>query len=715
MVPIFLSNSWNMQVWRSIAAHYLSVPHEIVPGLYEKITKYLGPSERLTPGVIGYPTFFVKLCTHTQLQAMPRLYGCSNTTSFLFVFSSLLHWISAQQYLAVDWSKQIYGPDGPWNAVSVQVGGEKNETPIALQQVTVDLYPGSTWVTFIPTNVSCNSYGSVCGKGSSWISDTDANAGEAFFIEFEPEFDDSNSGIEFKSRIAPQAITLGGQTVYRADLVNMGRNHNNKTHVTYPNGVKAFPQLGLLALNGGSNQRAMSQDFMRSPTNLTAGQFSVWVPAGSLYNQSVIPSYSYGLHFGSAALNYPGSLYLGGYDKGRVIGPYTTYSARNPVLMDITIGVEIGDSPLPFHNKTGLLEVDDADQVEVEIAPQAPSLYLPAQTCKGLARVLPIYYDEDTRYYLWNTSDALYAQLVTSPSYLGFVFPPAPGASENVEIKIPFRLLNLTLTSPIVTSPIQYFPCQAPTRDANSGLQYALGRAFLQGAFVGWNSKTNVGWLAQAPGPGVSSVGLGVEGKNIEDSATQIEVYDGTQKNYFAQSWENHWTPLPINNDSAPTDSVVSDTSSAETRGKDLSSQDNRVSLSIGAIAGIATGGGLALALLVTCLILCILRRRRRQKTVKENQADRRNLWPKTPDDISMEPPHRMLTPPPPFAHHESEHHRFAEMSGGHEVQELHSSHPFELGQREIQELPWESLPRPVRREQRDIHELGLPPTPRPH
>jgi hypothetical protein len=649
---------------------------------------------------------------------MSECYGYTNSTFFLLIFFLSLPGTLAQQYLAVDWSEQIYGPDGPWNAVSVQVGGEKNETPIALQQVNVDLYPGSTWATFIPTNVSCNHYGSVCGKGSSWISDTDANAGEEFFIEFEPEFDDSNSGIEFKGRTAPQAITIGGQTVYRADLVNMGRNYNNKTHVTYPNGVKAFPQLGLLALNAGSNQKAMSQDFTRSPTNLTAGQFSVWIPGGSLYNQSVIPSYSYGLHFGSAALNYPGSLYLGGYDKGRVIGPYTTYSARSPILMDITIGVEVGDSPLSFHNKTGLLEVDNADQIEVEIAPQAPSLYLPPQTCKGLAKVLPIYFDQDTQYYLWNMSDPLYAQLITSPSYLGFIFPPAPGASENVEIKVPFQLLNLTLTSPIVSSPVQYFPCQAPTRNANSGLQYALGRAFLQGAFVGWNTRTNVGWLAQAPGPGVSGMGLGVEGKNIEDSATQIEVYDGSLKNYFAQSWENHWTPISASNASSsytPSDDVVSDTSSSNTRDKDLASQKNRGSLSIGAIAGMAAGGGLILALLVSCLVFCILRRRRRQKPVKKVQSDQRNLWPKTPDDISMGPPHRMLTPPPPFAQHESAHSRFAEMSGDHEVQELHSSHRFELGQREVQELPWETLSRPVRREQRDIHELGLPPTPRLH
>ncbi|THW96496.1 hypothetical protein D6D15_00947 [Aureobasidium pullulans] len=633
--------------------------------------------------------------------------------------SVLIQYATAQQHLAIDWSKEIYGPDGPWNAVSVQVGGVENETPIALQQVTVDLYPGSTWTSFIPTNVSCNTYGSVCGKGSSWISDTAANGGEKFFSSYKPGFDDTNSGAEFEGSIAPQAITLGGQTVYQADMVNFGRDSGDKTYVTYPSGVKAFPHLGVLALNAGPNQKAMAQDFPLSTTNSTPKYSSAWIPAGSLYSQSVIPSYSYGLHYGSAALNYSGSLYLGGYDKGRVIGPYTIYSSRNPVLMDITIGVETGDSPLPFHNKTGLLEVGDAKQIEVEIVPHSPSLYLPPQTCEGLAKVLPIYYDRITRYYLWNTSDPLYEQLITSPAYLGFVFPPAPGSSDNVNIKIPFRLLNLTLTSPIVSSPIQYFPCQATTPSADTGFKYALGRAFLQGAFVGWNTKTNLGWLAQAPGPGVAGLGLGIEGKDIEDDATELDVYDGTKKDYFAQSWANHWTPINAKKTSGLANDTTSDASStgnASNVDENKPSGRHGISLSIGAIVGIAAGGAVLAVVIASALVFCILRRRRQRKTVKVVQFDRRSLWPKTPDDIAMEPPRRTRTPPPPFSQYPSDPHRepyhhFAEMPGQREIQELYSSHRFELEQPEVQELH----PQPrFEMGRHSRYELGLPPTPHP-
>ncbi|TIA13178.1 hypothetical protein D6C80_06384 [Aureobasidium pullulans] len=481
--------------------------------------------------------------------------------------SVLIQYATAQQHLAIEWSKEIYGPDGPWYAVSVQVGGVENETPIALQQVTVDLYPGSTWTSFIPTNVSCNTYGSVCGKGSSWISDTAANGGEKFFSSYEPGFDDTNSGAQFEGSIAPQAITLGGQTVYQADMVNFGRDSGDKTYITYPNGVKAFPHLGVLALNAGPNQKAMAQDFPLSTTNSTPKYFSAWIPAGSLYSQSVIPSYSYGLHYGSAALNYSGSLYLGGYDKGRVIGPYTIYSSRNPALMDITIGVETGDSPLPFHNKTGLLEVGDAKQIKIL-------------------------------------------------------------SLEHVRSSI---------------------------------FKYALGRAFLQGAFVGWNTKTNLGWLAQAPGPGVAGLGLGIEGKDIEDDATELDVYDGTKKDYFAQSWANHWTPINAKKTSDLANDTTSDASStgnASNVDENKPSGRHGISLSVGAIVGIAAGGAVLAVVIASALVFCILRRRRQRKTVKVVQFDRRSLWPKTPDDIAMEPPRRTFTPPPPFSQYPSDPHR---------------------------------------------------------
>ncbi|TIA83216.1 hypothetical protein D6C76_02137 [Aureobasidium pullulans] len=619
------------------------------------------------------------------------------TSKLVLLFFSILECTAAQQFLPIDWSETKHGPDGPWNALSVQVGGMKNSTPIKLQQVQVDLYPGSQWSSFIPRNVSCETAGSTCGQGTTWSPsfDSGTEAVTTVSVSFSPYFVYNNTNTNFEGEVVAQAITLGGKTVYQADLVSFGpegSGYGYSSSITYPNGVKTLPSLGLLALNAGPNQKDMDQQFAKSDTNSTYGSASVWIPAGYLYNQSIIPSYSYGLQMGSAALGYPGSLYLGGYDKGRVIGPYTTYGTQNPTLLDIQIGVETGGSPFSFQNKTNLLLVDndDGDSINVEIVPHSPSLYLPVKTCEALTKVLPIYFDQVTKYYLWNTSDPNYNSTVKSPSYLSFIFPPAPGASDNVTIKVPFKLLNLTLTYPIVASPVQYFPCQATVPNVDSGIGYALGRAFLQGAFVGWNTNTNIGWLAQAPGPGDSGTGLGTEGKNIANDATVIDVYDGSKSNYFAQSWAKHWEPIPSAANTAPTSAASAPASTAQQK-----------SISTGAIAGIAIGGAVVVIALTAGLVICAMRRRRQRKTVKEIPLDERSDSPKTVD-IMMESPSRLLTPPPPFTHgphelHQGRFYQVAEMPSNREVQELHA----------------ESRSAPVNLGRRDVHELGLPPTPR--
>ncbi|CAD0095331.1 unnamed protein product [Aureobasidium mustum] len=481
---------------------------------------------------------------------------------------------------------------------------------------------------------------------------------------------------------------MGGQTIYAADLVSVGPDDDGVSNiVTYPNGVMALPQLGLLALNAGPNAKNVYQSF---PATNNSGEFvTVQIPAGNLFSQNIIPSYSYGLHVGAAALNYPGSLYLGGYDKARVIGPYTILGSQLPTLLDIGIGVETGGSPFSFQNKSGLLFLDNEnDNISIDIVPHAPYLYLPPKTCEGLAEILPIYFDQGTKYYLWNTSDPAYKQVVTSPAYLSFTFPPAPPDPNNVIIKIPFALLNLTLSSPIVSAPVQYFPCQA-VPNLNDGYEYALGRAFLQGAFVGWNTNAHIGWLAQAPGPGDSNIGLGEVGQDIANDAVDLDVYNGTTTNLFAQSWAKHWTPLP---------SQATPSSPTSTSAK------NSKTISSGAIAGIAVGAAIAVIALVSGIVLC-MRRRRKREAAKEISLNDRSESPKT-DDVLIELPSRLLTPPPPFTHsphelHQGQFYQVAEMPGSRAGHELHS---------DTRAAPV----RPGRIEQRDAHELGLPPTPSP-
>ena len=159
---------------------------------------------------------------------------------------------------------------------------------------------------------------------------------------------------------------------------------------------------------------------------------------------------------------------FGGFDKGRAIGPPTTWGDAPPQLLDIVMGVETGGSPFSgFSQKSGLLldNTSTHNQLPVFPDPLAPYLHLPRDTCDNLAKYLPVYFDMNSGYYLWNTSDPTYTNITSSAGYLGFVFPPATGDTDDVTIKVPFALLNLTLGQRAsgVSGKIPYFPCRAYT------------------------------------------------------------------------------------------------------------------------------------------------------------------------------------------------------------------------------------------------------------
>ena len=554
---------------------------------------------------------------------------------------------TAQHNLAVNWSSKIYGPDGPWNAITINVGGNQNSTDLESEQVPIDLLVGSYYASYIPSSSACRAYGPQCGNGGVWDPDTKA------IQQPPPNIWDAPSFINITGTVYPGAVTIGTagkqQTVYDVDLASI-----DTFSVKYPNEVTAAPELGFFALNSGMDKetRALSDG---------KGSEDPWIVAGSLYNQSIIPSYSYGLQIGSAALNYSGSLILGGYDKGRIIGPYTSCAGYMTTLLDITMNVETGPSPFSFGNASKLLTnvLGQPSSLSVKPDPMPPGLHLPAQTCSNLAQKLPVYYDSTTNYYLWNTSDPSYEQIINSPAYLGFHFTPAPGDEANVTIKVPFKLLNLTLTSPVVTRPVQYFPC-IPF-DRTPADQWRLGRAFLQAAFLGYNTHTNTMWLAQAPGPGVSNQGLGLEPQDIANSATTLEVY--TNETLFADSWAGHWTATQATEPSNPTSSTSSTSSIPADPTSTGESSERQTGISGGAVGGAVVGVVVGIAIIVA-MIFCLVRQSRK----RANQSTLQLPSVKGVADAEIGPERDLRK-----QQSTSEGYTFLEMPTDHEVRELPS------------------------------------------
>ncbi|PVH80651.1 hypothetical protein DL98DRAFT_627196 [Cadophora sp. DSE1049] len=185
---------------------------------------------------------------------------------------------------------------------------------------------------------------------------------------------------------------------------------------------------------------------------------------------------------------------------------------------------------------------------------------------------------------------------------------------DNLTISVPFKLLNLTLTAPLTTTPTAYFPCKAETQT-----HYQLGRAFLRAAFVGgnWNAdnRSATWWLAQAPGPNLPSqvniVVVGDEDRSISGStADWTSTWKGSWKALASEEGTNV-TATGTGNDPASTSDIDSSTSSNPPSTPGTPSPG----LSTGAKAGIGIGAAAGALGVLAALLLLWWKRSRNNKS----------------------------------------------------------------------------------------------------
>ncbi|KAJ5937850.1 hypothetical protein N7454_004192 [Penicillium verhagenii] len=429
------------------------------------------------------------------------------------------------------WSSQAYGPDGPWNAVLAKLGS--NEQFVAL-------YPGDRWASTILLDTVCSTPNLTSSCLAENAGTFDISQSSSLYIPSDNSNNTSDmtwvssandaSVNKFGSVATVKAGQLG-DTVYFAGMSvpNVSINGIYEAYQTYPNGNKYPVEVGTLALGG----LAMNQ----TVDNVTYNMVESYA-----WRTGSIPSYSWGMHIGAAGDSYiPGSLVMGGYDQDRIVGnvssqPVNTTNDLGTLdipLFDIGLGVAAGGSPWSFKSKNGLFKRSNGtseSSASVEIDPTRPYLYLPQDTCDAIAEQLPVTYNEGLGLYFWNTTVDKFEKITGSPAYLSFTFENNAGedsSNPNTTIKVPFKLLKLTLESPLVDQNTTYFPCY-PSDD------YVLGRAFLQAAFLGTNwqhgNGTGYWFFAQAPGP------------NIQSGSVQTIGVTDTTVTGSSEAWENTWS-----------------------------------------------------------------------------------------------------------------------------------------------------------------------------
>lgn len=454
-----------------------------------------------------------------------------NHLLFVLLFLASLHLSSAFKSgkpipIQLVTSDIHYGPDGPWQAVTVWLGSQRTQ---------VDLYPGGIYGSSILSNTICDGAKAYpCGSGGLY-NPSDSRLFDNTSINLSEDRGWVLGALKYRVRRSYCMDQLhisasGGKDV---QVQNLSILLVKTVSMIYPDGSNYPIQLGTLSLGGPDPNQTFP--------NGKGGIIAALLP-GSLWEQHLIPSASFGMHLGSATFGPPLSLWLGGYDGSRIVGPVSVQVLKgvHPAidLLDIGIGVDHGASPFPFLSRAGILAEGNSSisgSIPLIMNPSAPYLAVPNSTCAGIAKNLPVTYNPKYGLYFWNVNDPLYNRIVRSPSYLSFTFRAAGLDIANITIKVPFQLLNLTLDAPLVTTPIQYFPCQPP-QDSD---KWSLGRAFLQAAFLGidWSKEWGEWYLAQAPGPNTAS-------NPNQSPFSNSSPFTSSAGISWSGTWEGFWFPL---------------------------------------------------------------------------------------------------------------------------------------------------------------------------
>lgn len=449
---------------------------------------------------------------------------------FLLVYGSIKY-MTAQGNTSVripfSWPfKNVLGPDGPWSALSIGVG-----SPV----VSVDVYPGQIEATFLSF---CEFRYVTCPASGSTYSQVGADAVPGW-----------NDNLTDPLRLnGSMAHTVERITLDRdpgGDLDNISFLIAEEMTTSYGHGINTSLEAGILSL--AAQQTDFEDSTESSGKTYTPLEF---LASSSATDGNPIPSLSWGLHIASAQYNVTGSLIFGGYDQARVLQEPGVFDSAAISLTDIHINSTIS----AFQSTGNLMNTSNTpfstgNSIPVLLEPAVPYLYLPPAVCNSLATYLPLTYNPSLDLFIWKTSHPSLMQFLTSLSNLEFTFTNNSGIS--TIIVIPFALLNLTLSAPLVSKPTSYFPCRPYSNDEagiiDSGtFQYYLGRAFLQGAFIGQNWGTGSYFLAQAPGPVLPSSRV----VNVEANDTSVSALAHAPK--WEDTWENYLSRDGLNRTTVP-------------------------------------------------------------------------------------------------------------------------------------------------------------------
>lgn len=191
-----------------------------------------------------------------------------------------------------------------------------------------------------------------------------------------------------------------------------------------------------------------------------------------------IPSVAYGYQAGAPyrGTKVPASLVLGGYDSSRASKPLTVNINTD---MSRALTVSIHDI-VATGTLNGTLSLVNSERIIAPLDSSIPELWLPKSVCDRFESAFGLQYHEGSGRYL--LSDAQRDRLRSMNPVVTMTIGSDTSISGNSTIiQLPYAAFDLQAGFPIFVNETNYFPI----RRADNDSQYAIGRAFLQEAYIG--------------------------------------------------------------------------------------------------------------------------------------------------------------------------------------------------------------------------------------
>jgi hypothetical protein len=177
-------------------------------------------------------------------------------------------------------------------------------------------------------------------------------------------------------------------------------------------------------------------------------------------------------HLTGIADNAPGSLIIGGYDRGA--SEDSGISVSNIANLALTVNAR---SIVLSNTLQGTVSVThDLLSLPMVLDSTVSQLWLPRVVCDELETSLGLLYDPLTELYVVN--DTAHAKLIELAPTFAFTLAADSTSNETTTVVLPYAALDLQADLPIYNATTNYFPIRRASKRS------VLGRAFLQEAYL---------------------------------------------------------------------------------------------------------------------------------------------------------------------------------------------------------------------------------------